>query len=60
MVKRRELTPELSKQLCDQIKRDDYYRILKHKRQKGEHDYIEIKWNGLRRKWSMLLRHQLL
>lgn len=59
MVERRELTDELSKQLCEQIKRDDYYRILKHRHQKPE-DYYEIKWNGLRRKWSMLLRHRLL
>ena len=59
MVERRELTDELSKQLVDQIKRDDYYRILKHRHQPKE-DYLEIKWNGLRRKWAMLLRHRLL
>jgi len=59
MAERGKLTDELSKQLCEQIKRDDYYRVLKHKHQDPE-DYNEIKWNGLRRKWAMLLRHGLL
>ena len=53
------LNDKLSKDLCDEINRDCYYRVLKYKRQKPE-DYHEIKWNGLRRKWSLLLRHHLL
>ena len=59
MVERRELTDELSKQLCDQVRRDAYYRVIKHRVQ-GKDDYLQIKWNGLRRKWSMLLQHHLL
>ncbi len=57
LVKTKTFTKEQLKQMTDQLKREEFYKILKYKKQvKMPGDERTIRWNWLRRK-HLMLRH---
>ena len=51
----KKLTPQ---EILDALNREDYYKILKVK--KNPREYLTIKWNSMRTKFTILNRENLL
>lgn len=47
------------KELVEALGREDYYKILKFKKNKPE-DKLKIRWQSLRAKWAILHYHNKL